>query len=97
MNCERIKNYLQTYQGELDECLEAYYDFVIQGDKLYCHMVDSAEPENSAEHHFGIYFIIVPNGYFYKVLTKHHKNKSTNVSKVYRSRREIAELLEGEI
>lgn len=97
MTLERIKNYLQCYQGELDEQLEAYYEFVIKGDKLYCHMVDSAEPENSAEHYFGIYFVIVPRGYFYRVLTKHHKNKSTNGSKVYRSRKEIAELLANEV
>lgn len=98
MTLEKVKQYLENYKLEGDHCypLSACYDFEIKHGKLFCYLVDSAEPPDSKGYRFGFYCKIKLREKGYVVDVGNMKDRYTNVE-YYRSRHAIAEMLEAEV
>ena len=99
MTFEKLKKYLENYRLEGDHegiPLSAYYDFEIKDSKLFCYLVDSAEPTDSKSYRFGFYCEIELKEKGYLVVVRSDRGRYINIE-YYRSRHAIAEMLEAEV
>lgn len=97
MTLEKIKDYLEKYKTEDGIALIGYYDFVIRGDKLYAHLIDGGEDDNSRFYRVGLFFVItIDKDFLYYVEDRHQSRpKTKGKSVLVRSREEIALILVG--
>lgn len=92
MTLEKIKDYLEKYKTEDGIALIGYYDFVIRGNKLYAHLIDGGEDDNSRFYRVGLFFVItIDKDFLYYVEERHQSRPKTKGKRsLARSCEEIA-------